>query len=456
MSKFLLPVFIVVNFIFYYFSYDGATFIEGADASQYYLPALSLLESGEFRFGEETLTFGPPLYSIFLAIPIGVFGLEGSSMAIVALQSLLLFFTGYLSKLTLLLFYSGHRRKFYSLLLHALIIFNPNSLITAHLIQSETLFTFILCAAVFMSFKVLNEFSLKNLILLGLFTGLATLVRPVGLYLLISWPVFLWVAIILKQTKIRKIKLVVPVLIGAMVISPWYVRNYIEFDELFYTSNSGAYLNAQYIQLKHRGSGWSRERANERYYSYFKQFIKQENSAEQEKLCLQHKRDWFCSKQISHTSLQLILIEPMSVHFKALIDSLATLFLSGGASNITNYLGIDGKKDIVNFQTLEFRGIESIKYFLNNIDLPYLLILIVTMLFTIVTRVIGIIGLFYMFKKHEWLPIGVLLVEIIVIFTASYLYLGQSRFRVPLEPILMLLVVIGVAFLVNRRQISST
>ncbi len=127
--------------------------------------------------------------------------------------------------------------------------------------------------------------------------------------------------------------------------------------------------------------------------------------------------------------MQLILIEPMSVHFKALIDSLATLFLSGGASNITNYLGIDGKKDIVNFQTLEFRGIESIKYFLNNINLTYLLILIVTILFTIVTRVIGIIGLFYMFKKHEWLPIGVLLVEIIVIFTASYLYLGQSRFR---------------------------
>jgi hypothetical protein len=257
---------------------------------------------------------------------------------------------------------------------------------------------------------------------------------------------------VLKGKKVSKIKLIIPVLVGTIIISPWYVRNYIEFGELFYTSNAGAYLNAQYVELKHTGSGWSREQANDEYSDYFKQFIKSESIAEQEKLCLQHERDWYCNSLISRTSLHLILVEPLSAHLKALVNSVGMLFLSGGASNIINYLGIDGKEIIVNFQTIKFKGLESIKDFLNKINLFYLLILITTMSFTIVTRIIGIIGLFYMFKKSEWLPIGVLLIEVISLFTATYVYLGQSRFRIPLEPMLMLFTVVGVIYLVNRKQ----
>ena len=96
--KFLLPVFIFINFTLYYFSYEGAFFIEGADASQYYKPALSLIEgNGKFLIGEsQPLTFGPPLYSIFLAISIGVFGFDNSVEIIIILQLLILFFTGYI------------------------------------------------------------------------------------------------------------------------------------------------------------------------------------------------------------------------------------------------------------------------------------------------------------------------------------------------------------------------
>ncbi|MBT5399165.1 hypothetical protein HOL24_01335 [bacterium] len=452
----LVLLFIGINIALLFFSYEGATFIEGADASQYYLPALSFLENEGFRRGDTLLTFGPPLYSIFLALPIGLFGLENSATAIVIFQCILLFATGYLFRLILLSFYSGSNQKLYALLLHALIVFNPNSLITAHLVQSETLFTFLLSAALLTAVRLFDEFSLKNLIFLGLFTGLATLTRPVSLYLLIVWPIFLWAVMLLKGRKVNVIRLVAPLLVGLIIISPWYIRNYVEFGKPFYTSNAGAYLKAQYIQLKHKGSGWSRDQAIDRHYIHFKKNILQDENLEKQRFCLQDERGWSCNGSLSHTSLQLILNEPVSAHFKALIDSWGTLFLSGGASNIRNYFGIKGKDAIVGFQTREFKGLESIKDLLKEMNLSYLFIFIVTMLFSVVMRIIGIVGLFYMLKNREFLPYGVFFIEVISLFTAAYLYLGQSRFRVPLEPMLMLLAVVGIIYIVNRRQGNIT
>ena len=296
----LVLLFIGINIALLFFSYEGATFIEGADASQYYLPALSFLENEGFRRGDTLLTFGPPLYSIFLALPIGLFGLENSATAIVIFQCILLFATGYLFRLILLSFYSGSNQKLYALLLHALIVFNPNSLITAHLVQSETLFTFLLSAALLTAVRLFDEFSLKNLIFLGLFTGLATLTRPVSLYLLIVWPIFLWAVMLLKGRKVNVIRLVAPLLVGLIIISPWYIRNYVEFGKPFYTSNAGAYLKAQYIQLKHKGSGWSRDQAIDRHYIHFKKNILQDENLEKQRFCLQDERGWSCNGSLSY------------------------------------------------------------------------------------------------------------------------------------------------------------
>jgi len=450
MDKLLFFIFTVVNLIVYYFSYDGATFIEGADASQYYLPALSFIENGQFMLGNELLTFGPPFYSIFLAIPISIFGLEGSDIAIVTLQSTLLFATGYIFRLIFLLIYSGHLRHFYAILLHTLIVFNPNSLITAHLVQSETLFTFLFSIALLFSIKLLFDFSIKNLIFIGLFIGLATLTRPIGLYFLIIFPIFLWIVIELKAVRINKLKLVVPILIGAIVISPWYLRNYIKFEDIFYTSNSGAYLKAQYIQLKHKGLGWSRETGIDDHYKEFEKYLNS-RSDEKQRFCLDKERDWSCNSLLSRSSIKMILNESPMTHVKALVDSWGTLLLSGGASNIRNYFGIDGKSAIFAFQERPFKGLDSIKYLLSEMNLSYLLIFIATTSFAILTRLIGVFGVFYIIRNYKYMPYGVFFIEVVSLFTAAYLYLGQSRFRVPIEPILMLFTVFGLIYFMNRK-----
>ena len=49
------------------------------------------------------------------------------------------------------------------------------------------------------------------------------------------------------------------------------------------------------------------------------------------------------------------------------------------------------------------------------------------------------------------MPYGVFFIEVVSLFTAAYLYLGQSRFRVPIEPILMLFTVFGLIYFMNRK-----
>jgi 4-amino-4-deoxy-L-arabinose transferase-like glycosyltransferase len=447
-ERILLSVFIFVNIALYFYSYDGATFIEGADSSQYYLPALSFLESGKFIRGGDYLTFGPPLYSIFLAVPIGMFGVEGSSLAIIILQAVLLFLTGYIFKLIFLSIYSGAGKNTYSILLYSLIVLNPNSLITAHLVQSETLFTFLFSIMLFFFVSLLNNVSLKKLILIGLFAGLATLVRPVSLYFLIASPVFLWFLIKILSKKVDKFKLFIPLIIGAIVISPWYVRNYIEFEKVFYTSNAGQYLELQYIQLKNKGSGWSREQGEKYHNERFEEYLKIKDKDQE--LCLQHKKGWACNSALSKFSLQLILDEPISTHVKALSDSWVTLLFAGGASNIRNYLGIEGKKAIVDFQNSPFTGLESIKDYLNKVNFSYMSIFIITTLFSVITRAVGVIGIFCLIKNREWRPYVILFLGVVLLFGAAYLYLGQSRFRVPLDPILMLFTVFGIIYLKRK------
>ena len=457
-EKILILVFIVVNITLYYFSYDGATLNEGADFFQYYSPALSFVENGTFIINDEPFVFGTPLYSIFLAIPIFFLGIDNSSVAIVAMQCTLLYFTGFVSRDLLLQFSSK-----FGILLHALIIFNPNSIITAHLVQSETLFTFLLVCSVFVAFKIIDNFSLKNIILLGFLTGLAALTRPVALYLLLSWPLIILIAMLvrvkLKGNKLSCfdwrsyfIKSFFILFVGGLVVSPWYARNYIEFDKVFFTANSGVYLKDQYIQLKNKGSGQSSIEAQKEHKKIFMEYLDQESDPS---FCLDDERHWSCNTNLTHASLNAIFKEPMIVHIKGFIDSWSTLFLSGGASNIRNYLGIEGKNLVVNFQTKSFNGLESIIKLVQNMSFSYLFIFIFTTAFAVISRVIGIVGFFYLFKDRERTAYGLLLIETISIFTAAYLYLGQSRFRVPLEPLLMLLTVVGILYIVKYVKVDE-
>jgi hypothetical protein len=448
----LLTIFVVVNSIFFLLSYEGSSFIEGADASQYYEPAISFINTGQFILAGEPLTFGTPLYSIFLAFPIYIFGIEGSEAAIVFFQCVFLYITGFIAKKILLNFSSK-----FGILLHALVIFNPNSLVTAHLVQSETLFTLLFVLSIFYALKGINNFSWKNIILIAFLTGLASLTRPISLYFILLYPLFILTALIIKKEKSVNnvtiiytnnfwIKLLSLILIGGLVVSPWYLRNYVKFETFFFTSNAGPYLQDQYFQLKNQGAGWPLVDSIKELKRKTSHYLDEE---EKESFCLDNDRDWSCNSLIKEATIGAIIEEPLNVHARAFYYSWGALFFSGGASNIRNYLGIDGKALNANFQNNSFKGFNSIKKLVNDMNLPYFLIFTFTTLFAFISRILGLFGVFYVLKSNEWRYYGVFLLEIITFLVASYLYLGQSRFRVPIEPILMLFSILGILFILS-------
>jgi hypothetical protein len=112
-------------------------------------------------------------------------------------------------------------------------------------------------------------------------------------------------------------------------------------------------------------------------------------------------------------------------------------------------LGIDGKELVANFQNNSFKGFDSILKLIASMNVPYFLIFIFTTFFTIISRITGVLGVFYLLKNKEWRFYGVVLIEITAFLVASYLYLGQSRFRVPIEPILMLFSVLGILYILK-------
>ena len=77
-------------------------------------------------------------------------------------------------------------------------------------------------------------------------------------------------------------------------------------------------------------------------------------------------------------------------------------------------------------------------------------IFIITTLFSVITRAVGVIGIFCLIKNREWRPYVILFLGVVLLFGAAYLYLGQSRFRVPLDPILMLFTVFGIIYLKRK------
>ena len=240
----LFVAFISVNLLLYFFSFDSyAPLAAGADAGQYLRPARSLVDYGEFTMNppgwtpemgdSRPFTFGTPLYSILLAIPYFLFGQNELFFAsVIIIQCGILYFTGWLSRFFLPFFNSSR-----VILIHALVVFNPNSLTTAHLIQSETLFTLFVVLTLLNIFKYIKYGSINSLIYSGIFAGLLTLTRPAGLYFVYAIPFIFLGIIFLRSMQNQEAKSIIsketllcvflPILISFVVMSPWYARNYI-------------------------------------------------------------------------------------------------------------------------------------------------------------------------------------------------------------------------------------
>lgn len=196
------------------------------DAAAYDEIAWNLAQRQGFNWNNYTAGTEAPGYPYFLAI---IYFILGHNYTIVKAVQLLL-----LALIGVFVFMTAKRlsmKYIYSLLAGLLVVVWPYFLLYANLILTEMLFSLILIITVYLLLLFQKKPSYLKAVILGVMLGAGALTRPVALLL----PVWLFFGLLLFFDKFRQPKsfLKLLVLIAAFVITltPWTIRNYIEFNE---------------------------------------------------------------------------------------------------------------------------------------------------------------------------------------------------------------------------------
>ncbi len=222
-----------------------------SDDLNYIKSAVFLIKRGVITYHDynEPTVFIMPLYPLFLGAMFRLLGWGLTGFQAVRIVQALL------SSVTDILVYLMGRRLFdqrTALLSSFLMCFYWPNIVTPAYFLTETLFTFLLCLLVYFSLKFAEDPRPTKFIFLGVLTAAATGCRPtIALYpaLLAIYMFFiyrrsgLWYAA--KCLLVMTASLV-------LVLSPWWVRNYVEYGEFIpLTASSGnPLLQGTYVNYR--------------------------------------------------------------------------------------------------------------------------------------------------------------------------------------------------------------
>lgn len=159
------------------------------DAKKYNNFAVHLTRGGNYDVGY--LKFAGPGYPLFLAAIYSIFGHHYSIVWII--QALLHTLTAYLIlKIAELIFRDWRRKNGIAILAMCLYGFYPDLIQSSAILMTETLYLFLITAAVYFCLKLFLTSDKIYLILFPISTGTATLVRPVALAFFL-FALFFWI-----------------------------------------------------------------------------------------------------------------------------------------------------------------------------------------------------------------------------------------------------------------------
>ena len=439
----MLGAFLVANAALLLGAVPGAAYVHGGDAALYAGPAMALWRDGVLStsLSDPTpLSFAPPLYPVFLAPLLGPLPFDVALAVVVCLQTAMLWLTGVAARNLLPQDTAGPRD-----LLQALVAFNPNALFTAHLLQAETLFALLATLAMATIVEWMRAPSARVASWVGLLVGLSALARPVGLFAVPLLPLLLPVLALLAAPGWRRLRALVPhamlaAAVATALVAPWFARNAAVFGQPFFTTNAGFYLSDQYVELLQVSTGMPGTEASALRYERIAAASRASGNEDLEALPAPAR-----SALTAAAVVPLLFEQPASAWGRALARSWANLFAGGGASNAKNLLGLEGSGAAELLSSHRWDGpVAFARQFFSQPGTAYLLLVVATAAFAVLARLAGVIGIARMLLAREY-AMAALLVGEVAFFTASYVFLGQSRFRVPIEPALMALAAWAIA-----------
>jgi len=252
-TYFILVSFMLLSFVIkliLIFKYGNQLTLSSDDLN-YLKSAVYLVKKNIFVFHNynEPTVFVMPLYPLFLSVIIKIFGYGMAGIqAIRVIQAVI-------SCVTILMVFLIAQKLFdkkVALFSSFLVSFYFPNIVTSGYLLTETLFTALLYILLYLSLKFSDEPSYGNFAVLGVIWAGAVLCRPT----IAPYPALLFLYLLIhKRMKTGKlIKLgTVMSLVFIIIMSPWWVRNYMEYGEFIPLAASsgnpmlqGTYVN--YLQ----------------------------------------------------------------------------------------------------------------------------------------------------------------------------------------------------------------
>ena len=424
------------------------------DLAAYLVPANSLLTHFEFLDQSgQPMAFSAPLYPVLIAIFKKIFGAFWVE-PLIALQCILLFSTG----LFLKKFIQMYNTKFAQFGAY-LLVFNPNSLGAAHALQTETVFTFFLFWSTIHVVRFVKQGTPKHLYSAILLAAIAAYTRPVGLYWAYFLPAFVFLSMFFQHgTKTYSLRFAVKHSIFALIclstlFAPWQTRNYLTFGYYDFTSNKGLYLRDNLFAL-YRSNGISLDDAK---LKFTKKFEKHCSSVS---ISCNSENPFYMSKAMSDFVISDLKQTNLAIIAKAELKSLIMLTVSPGTGMFREGWGIKNLNIGGVSSDQGFLGIvQAANALLKNTNPFYLAFFGLSLVFSIAIKLLATIGIFSLIK-NERATLTLFMLTSTALLVASYMFLGQPRFRVPIEPTLTYLAILGLhtiwtVWLNNGSKVSS-
>jgi len=445
------------------------TYAGTADGQRYWGVAKNLIERGTFQYeyapGDlRPLQRGGPVPPLVYAGLMSLVDFDNAPLLIVTLQCALLYLVSLLSRNLAVPFLVNRD------LVQGLILFNPSLIGLAHHAQSEILFLLFFTLLLSFCLKLLADEKHSHHIFLsiGISSGLLLLTRPAGLPFILMLPFALFASVYFSHKKISGatkilVKQILPAcLVAALITTPWAMHNYQEYGKNGFTNGMVPVLYLNFLLLKSGSESTTNPNHKDQVLG---NLIEQAINKGLDPCCVTSHMSRVvdvsapankyqcgvtsppkdCDKALTSSYLAAMATHPVGDWTRMLLSAWISTYLGGGIYSISGYLGLQTPDRALIYA--EYGRLDSYRsYFITAMSAfpGYFLLFLGATGFAFIGRLAGVIGFATSIKNRPLLPYHFLYISPVIIFTATYLFIGVSRFRAHLEPILAVYAAIGI------------
>lgn len=329
---------------------------------------------------------------------------------------------------------------------------NLTMIITSAHVLTDTLFLFFFSLAILASLRYLKSFQLKAIVLASIFLGTCVLTRSVALYFL---PLFLatcTIALWLKNASLSRILLhtACAVAVFSCLLGPLLYRNYNQFGHASLVSQGGSHTLYWVVPLT----------------LHFSRGINYDDAAQTMRTKLQEHMNNNAIKAIPDnpfdSSNLLMTVAAEELREAGLLD-ISKAWFFGAAINLLSPSPmlipyVQSLKENSFYQTAGSTPFDKLINFIKNennaIFTGIILLSIVITFIYFILQIIGMLLMIVNFKNHDLLKLSYLM-TIIMYFLAITGPVVGIKYRLPIEPILILFLSYSVFTFINKVSIMN-